>query len=32
MDIVERIREKDPTATAQSLVASIREYVAALNA
>jgi len=32
MDIVERIREKDPTATAKSLVASIREHVAALNA
>ncbi|AFA40526.1 MAG: ATPase domain-containing protein [Pyrobaculum sp.] len=32
MDIVERIREKDPTAIAKSLVASIREYVAALNA
>jgi circadian clock protein KaiC len=32
MDIVERIREKDPTTTAKSLVASIREHVAALNA
>jgi circadian clock protein KaiC len=32
MDIVERIREKDPTAIAKSLVASIREYVYALNA
>jgi circadian clock protein KaiC len=32
MDIVERIREKDPTATAKSPVASIREHVAALNA
>ena len=31
-DIIERIREKDPTATAKSLVASIREHVAALNA
>jgi hypothetical protein len=32
MDIAERIREKDPTATAKSLVASIGEHVAALNA
>lgn len=32
MDIVERIREKDPTAIAKSLVASIRKHVAALNA
>ncbi|MCC6020184.1 MAG: recombinase RecA [Thermoproteaceae archaeon] len=32
MDLVERIREKDPTAIAKSLVESIREYVAALNA
>ncbi|MFN3803690.1 MAG: ATPase domain-containing protein [Pyrobaculum sp.] len=32
MDIVERIRTKDPTAIAKSLVASIRDYVAAFNA
>jgi len=32
MDLVERIREKDPTAMAKSLISSIREYVVSLNA
>lgn len=32
MDLIERIREKDPTAIAKSLIASLRDYVAALNA
>ncbi|MFB6489889.1 MAG: ATPase domain-containing protein [Thermoproteus sp. AZ2] len=32
MDLIERIREKDPTAIAKSLIVSLRDYVAALNA
>ncbi len=32
MDLIERLREKDPTAIAKSLIASLRDYVVALNA